>query len=112
MPARSALLAAAEAALASERAEGILKGDAFGEWIEASQPAGVAALCGRVLELERGLFEWHQVVQVDGRGETPRCRGCGASPAFTGADPRSMPVHAPDCWVAALLAGGGEDRHN
>jgi hypothetical protein len=106
MPARSALLAAAEAALASERAEGILKGDAFGEWIEASQPAGVAALCRRVLELERGLFEWHRV--ADGWGETPRCRGCGASPIFTGADPRSMPVHAQDCWVAALLAGGGD----
>jgi hypothetical protein len=105
MSARSALLAAAEAALAYERAEGILKGDAFGEWIEASHPAGVATLCKRLMALERGLFEWHR---VDGRGETPRCRGCGASPAFTGAHPCSMPVHAADCWVAALLAGGGD----
>jgi hypothetical protein len=65
---------------------------------------GVTAARRRVLELERGLFEWHRVVQGDGRGETPRCRGCGASPIFTGADPCSLPVHAPDCWVAALLA--------
>lgn len=115
-PDARAILRAAGALDARFRVRARLDGDyrpnteAYRAYLEAANPAAVAALCERVIALEHGLYEWQQVVQVEGWGKTPKCRGCGASPIFTGEHPCAMPAHAPGCWVAAILGEAPDAR--